>query len=245
MLWTVDDLLFTGWSLWYTPRDTDGHVLTAARLGRDTWLFADDNLTVIDADTRVPLDSRFHTLIPGPHEGVLAFGARSLRTASRLERTIANHARNPVPSIELHQEEDVQLTDEEIDKAVERWVKARRSDNGSVAFTAYGIRAYQLGEVPEALLIDGRNSVAVDIARHASVPAASLDATSAGASLTYETTEGRNVQFLDYGASLYMDAITGRLSQDDVVPRGTRTAFDIEQLTATSRGATDPSTGTD
>jgi hypothetical protein len=59
-----------------------------------------------------------------------------------------------------------------------------------------------------------------------------LDATSAGASLTYETTEGRNQQFLDYGAQLYMDAITARLSQDDCVPRGHRTAFDTTHFTS-------------
>jgi hypothetical protein len=60
------------------------------------------------------------------------------------------------------------------------------------------------------------------------------DATNAGASLTYETTAGRNGQFIDYGVGLYMDAIAARLSMDDVVPRGQRTAFDVTQLTVTS-----------
>jgi hypothetical protein len=59
-----------------------------------------------------------------------------------------------------------------------------------------------------------------------------LDATSAGASLTYETTQGRSGQFLDYGVRLYVDAVQARLSLDDCLPRGQRTVLDTSVLTA-------------
>lgn len=244
MLWTVDDLLFTGWSLWRATNDSAGFPVTLDRVPRDAWSFGPDGSTVVDADGR-PLSAAAHVLIPGPHEGLLAFAARTLRAASRMERAAARHAANPVPSIELHQESDVELDPTERDRMVADWVRGRNSETGAVAFTSYGVRAYPLGAVPEQLLIDGRNAAAVDVARHASIPAAMLDATSAGASLTYETTEGRNGQFLDYGVSLYLDAIAARLSQDDVVPRGTRVAFDTSALTAVSRGALEPATGSD
>jgi hypothetical protein len=73
-----------------------------------------------------------------------------------------------------------------------------------------------------------------------SSPAAMADA-EAG-SLTYETTSGRGQQFLDYGAKFYMDPIAARLSMDDVVPRGQRTAFDTGQLTTITPAATGPAT---
>ena len=95
---------------------------------------------------------------------------------------------------------------------------------------------------PEDLLIAGRNAAAVDCARLVGVPAALVDATSAGASLTYETTEGRNREFLDYGLIGYMAAVSSRLSMDDVVPRGQRVAFELEDLIGPAPMFTGPPT---
>lgn len=233
MLWTVDDLLFHGWSLWAVERGADNAVIRAGRVPFDDWT-TDDRGRVLIGDEPVPAASV--VLIPGPHEGVLAFAARTLRAASKLERAAARHAGNPVPSVELRQTVDVQLTDAERDELIAQWVAARSNpDSGAVGFSSYGIEAHPLGAVPEQLLIDGRNAAAVDVARHVSIPAAMLDATSAGASLTYETTTGRNGQFIDYGVTLYMDAITARLSMDDMIPRGSRVAFDTSGLAAVTR----------
>jgi hypothetical protein len=245
MLWTIDDLIFSGFSLWSTGRDSEGAVITAARVSRDSWRFAADGKTLEDNNGR-PLSALEYALIPGPHEGVLCFAARTLRTAQRLERSAARHAGNPVPSVELRQVLDVELTDDEVKKTVSDWITARRSESGSVAFTPYGLEAHQLGEVPEALLIDGRNASAVDVARHVSIPAAMIDATNAGASLTYETTQGRNRQYIDYGLSLYLDSISARLSMDDITPRGTRIGFKTKELTDPAAAAPlDPATGMD
>ena len=39
-------------------------------------------------------------------------------------------------------------------------------------------------------------------------------------------------EWIDYGLSLYMNAITARLSMDDVVPQGSSSSFDTSDLTA-------------
>ena len=39
------------------------------------------------------------------------------------------------------------------------------------------------------------------------MPGAMLDATTEGASLEYQTVDGRNQQWLDYGLALYLDAV--------------------------------------
>lgn len=240
MLWTVDDLLWSGWSLWAVDRGADGFPIKADRVPRDLWSFDADGRVLVDEQ---PVNADQVLLIPGPHEGLLTFAARTLRQASRLERSAARHAENPVPSLELHQTEDVELTKDERDELVTAWVAARASSTGAVGFTSYGVEARPLGVVPEQLLIEGRNAAAVDVARHVGMPASMLDATSAQASLTYETTQGRNQQFLDYGVSLYLDAIRARLSLDDVMPRGQRAAFDTSGLTAPADTPTTPAEG--
>ena len=49
--------------------------------------------------------------------------------------------------------------------------------------------------------------------------------------LTYETAEGRNLEFRDDSIALYADPIAARLSMDDVCPPGTRVALDFAALT--------------
>src|SRR5690606_38149809 len=153
------------------------------------------------------------------------------RTINNLEAA-ANAARNPSAYLELHYTGDADLTDEQIDAHVARWAKARRGENGGVAWTNKVREVREHGTHETHLLVEGRNADAVDVSRLVASPASMADATNAGASLTYETTEGRNGEFVDYGVGLYMDAIAARLSMDDVVPRGWRTAFDTSELRA-------------
>lgn len=228
MLWTIDDLLFDGWSLWSVTRAADDSLETADRVNPARWTI-DDYLGELLVDGE-PVDESRVILIPGPHEGIASFGADALRrTLDNLEAA-ATAARNPSAYLELHYTGDADLTDEEIDAHVARWAAARKGVNGGVAWTNKLIELKEHGTHESHLLIEGRNADAVDVSRLVSSPAAMADATNAGASLTYETTDGRNGQFLDYGASFYMDAIAARLSMDDCVPAGERTAFDVTQL---------------
>jgi phage portal protein BeeE len=110
-----------------------------------------------------------------------------------------------------------------------------------VLFTNSAIEARDHGGAAETLFVEGRNAASVDMARLVGIPAAMIDATAAGASLTYETTQGRNAEFLDYGTSLYADPIAARLSLDDIVPAGQRVEFDTSVSTAiTGAGTTAP-----
>lgn len=229
MAWTVDDCLFFGWSLWAVSRGavSDGSpVLAAARVPFDSWStnaagFIEVNGQTVRADQAV--------LIPGPHGGLLNDASTIIRLAGDNLQAAANAARNPNPNVNLHYTgDDPNYVPTEM---IQAWSDARRGLNGGVAYTNKWVEATVMGSHLDKLLIEGRNADAVDIARAGSIPAASLDATSAGASLTYETTEGRNQQFLDTGAKLYMDAIAARLSQDDCVPRGHRAALDTTALT--------------
>lgn len=246
MLWTVDDLMFHGWSLWRTARgyraedQRQGALLSAERVNPDRWEV--DEYTgriLVDGE---PMRSDEVIAIPGPHEGILNFGGPALRRTIANLDAAANAARNPSAYLELHYSGDQDLTDDQIEAHIQRWAKARRGENGGVAWTNKVLELKEHGTHEAHLLIEGRNADAVDVSRLVSSPAAMADATNAGASLTYETTEGRNGEFVDYGVGLYMDAVAARLSMDDVVPRGQRVAFDTAELRNLTPTPTGPAT---
>lgn len=225
MLWTIDDLIFGGWSLWMTDLDSEGRPLSAVHVNAEDWHFDAAHRVVLDRP--LPANAGL-VLIPGPHEGILSFGRRTVRTAARLESAAAIAAETPDPTLELHDVGDQQLTDPEIDKLIARWRAARKV--GGVSYTSKGIELKTHGTHPENLLVEGRNAAAVDVARSVGVPASSIDATPAGSSLTYSTTEMRNRELVDYGMAGYMAAVTSRLSLDDMTARGLRVRFDLEEF---------------
>lgn len=232
MVWTVDDLLFFGWSLWAAKRGapSDGSpLLAAARVPYERWTVDSDGFITVD-NQRVQADQAI--LIPGPHGGLLNDSSTIIRMAADNLQAAANAARNPNPNVDLHYTGDEPMADADIDALIARWSSARRGANGGVGFTNKLVEARMLGSHLDKLLIEGRNADAVDVARAAGVPAASVDATASGASLEYVTAETRNQELLDYGVRFYMDAIRSRLSQDDCVPRGHRTAFDLTEFTS-------------
>jgi len=243
MLWTVDDLLFHGWSLWRAtrgwadPSSATRPLLSAERIPWERW--------DTDAAGRIQVDGELVgadevIVIPGPHEGILSFGAGAIRRTIDNLDAAANAARNPSAYLELHYVGDKPLNPDEKAQLIADWAAARRGENGGVAYTNKAIELREHGSHEAHLLIEGRNADAVDMSRLVSSPAAMADATNAGASLTYETTEGRNAEFIDYGVGLYMDAIAARLSMDDVVPRGQRTTFDTTELRAVAPAGTGP-----
>lgn len=242
-LLTVDDLIFYGWSLWARENGSDGFPIAADRIRRDRWEFTPEGAVLVDGAQVAASDV---ILIPGPHEGILTRNATTIRTASRLERAAAARAANPIPLVELHQTVDVALDPAERDEALRGYGAAVAAANGGttgVAFTSYGIEGRAIGANGDgaAALVESRNYAAVTAARIVGLPASMLDATSAGASLTYETTSGRRAQFVDE-VRAYSDAIEHRLSLDDVVPRGRRVAFDVEELTTLTPDPAGPAT---
>jgi hypothetical protein len=239
MLWTLDDLIFGGWSVWLATRGAgSGPLLSAERIAPERWETDPIGRVLVDGEHK---STEELILIPGPHEGILSFGADAIRRSIDNARAASNAARNPSAYLELHYDGDEPLTDDEIDALIARWAAARKGQNGGVAFTGKGMTVIEHGTHESHLLIEGRNADAVDAARMMSNPAAMADATSAGASLTYETTDSRNDQMLDYGVSLYMDAVAARLSMDDIVPAGRRMAFDTTAVRAITEPATGPS----
>lgn len=230
MAWTIDDLLFCGWSLWSVDRGGAHDILSADRVPLEAWEFTDDGVIEVEG-TAVGADDVL--LFPGPFEGLLVTAARTIRAARNTETTWAGRIRNPIPTVELHQVTDDVLTDDEITGLVEAYCRARTDVNGAVVYTPTAVELRTHGQATADMLIEARNAIRLDVANHTGLPAAALDGALATASLTYVTQEGK---FSELGEALRLWAspIEQRLSQDDVVPRGQRVRFDFtQQLTPT------------
>lgn len=247
LVWTVDDLIFGGWSLWAVARegsDPTDPITDAGRAPRGSWQLDGDGVVQIkDAagDWVDVEDDSTVVLIPGFHEGLLAYGTRSIRAAIGLEETAAARSRNPIPAVELHHTGDGDpLTDAEIDDLVDAATEAIQSTGGAVIYTPKNIDLRTHGTSEPTLLIQGRNAAAIDAARLVGLPASTIDASNVNASLTYETTEGRNFEFTEDSIALYADPIAARLSLDDVCPPGERIAFDFSASTALNPPPTGP-----
>ncbi|WP_437384135.1 phage portal protein [Plantibacter flavus] len=239
MLWTVDDLIFNGWSLWGTPRDAAGQIETAERIPTEWWHFDAEGQIVVNDEV---VSAEEVVLIPGPSEGFLEYATRSMRGAMALEEAYVKRANNPVPLVELHETTDNAYTDDEIDGLIEDYWEARNDPKGTVTFTPFNLELKTHGDQAPQLAIEGRNFAKVDTANFLNLPAAALDGSLSTASLTYSTQEGTRNELLDYSLSYWADPIAARFSQDDCVAEGSRVRFDFSELRSNQPSPTGPVT---
>ena len=244
MIWTVDDLIFHGWSLWGITRENNdpaGAIQTADRIPVEWWHVDPDGTIMVDSGNGPePVEAHDVILIPGPSEGMLKFATRSIRGAVLLEEAWVKRSRNPIPLVELHETVDGGLEEGDAETLVSDFIAAREDKNGMVSFTPNAIELRAHGETAPQLAIEGRNFVKVDVANFTNLPAAALDGSLSTASLTYSTQEGARNEIADYALAYWSDPIAARLSQDDVTPPGTRIRFDFAQLRSTTPRPTGP-----
>lgn len=234
VVWTVDDLIFYGWSCHWVDRGVDGFPLHRERLNIGTW-HVDADLNVVvngtvvqpDSDGRLPV-----ILIPGYHEGILNTDA--LGDIKAVYDIVRDRLKYPIALTELHQTGGMPLNETEQEELLDRNREQRAKPGGQFSFTSKDIQTIvHAGDAgDQQFLIEARNAAAVDAARLIGIAAGKLDATTPKASLNYETRSGRNQEFREDDTSGYSMPIEDRLSMDDCVPAGSRVVFDATDFTA-------------
>jgi hypothetical protein len=230
MAFTVDDLLFYGWSFWLVERGADGFITEAQRCPIDQWRFNSKMQVVVgQGDTPIEDGILFSGPIPG---GFLSTGARTIRQALDMESTRAQRLRNPSAVTEIHQTEDNALTDEELEAVRDNYANARRHANGAIVVTPSGIEVIDHDSGSVEMFTTVANALSVAVAQHLGLPAATIDAAvnGGGTSFNYSSTALDRSWFIGTGLHFWADAITSRLSMDDCVARGTVVRFDLEPL---------------
>lgn len=228
-VWTVDDCLFFGASLWGVTRGADTYPLTMDRIPPEQWTVTNGNI-LVDGE---PVDESEVIYIPGLLDGgLLSTASATIRGGRDMERAWTARVASPIPAMELRETSDSGLTPTEVQSVLDAWNKARRDPKGTVGWVPNGFELVDHGSTDAAVFTEGRNAVRTDIGAFTNVPAALLDAAVAESSLTYRTVSGERSEYLTYGAPFWSDPIAARLSMDDVVPRGQRVRFDYSGLTA-------------
>jgi len=240
MLYTLDDLIFHGGSLWGVERGASGTILHAWHISKARWETDDKGRILVD---KVVQDASDVIYFPAPSDGLLAIGGRTLKGAAAVERAWVGRAMNPIPAMELHQTNaDSEMTEAEAKQYVKDWAAARTSEHGAIGFTPYDVELRVHGVGDAELLDKGRNAIRIDVANFFNLPASILDGSMSTASLTYSTAEGKRNEVLDYSLPYWIRPIEARLSMDDVVPQGQRIAFDFASLTGTPQTGNAPTT---
>lgn len=228
MLWTLDDLLFSGLSLWAVERAGDGAITDSLRVPPPEWAVDPDSLGVKVRGTTASAEEVI--LFEGPQEGLITIAADAVQASLDMSRAWRARVKSPVPLVELHNTDpNDDLTDDEIRDLVDSWETAR--SEGGTAYTPATIQTNVHGAVVADLYVEGRNAERLDWGNYTNLPASLLDGSMSTATLTYSTSEGKRAEFVDYSLSYWASPVEARLSQDDVTPEGTYSRYDLSWLT--------------
>lgn len=233
ILWTVDTLIFHGFAVWeVTERYAEDQRPQHFRFVPPGYVETDQWGNVVRVFNREVTDPRDVIRFDGPHEGILNRSNEAIRATRRLFVNYLSATGTPNPDVELHQTQGDPLTDTQITDLLNSWIAGRQAANGGrVGYTNASVEAKFHGQQPEQLLIAARNAANLDVARCMNLPAWAVDGEVGGSSLTYQTVPARSRELIDYSLAGYMEAITGRLSLDDVLPRGIWASMSTDVLT--------------
>jgi len=235
----LDDLIFNEASLLAVKRGNEGQPIDATPIPYDDWSVNQDGFIEVNG-TIAPADQVIY--IPGPGPGLLAMAANTISAAFSTENAWAARVRNPFPAMVLQEVEDHGMTQDEAKTYVNSVAQARRNPDSAVMYMPASMRIESHAAESTDLYESGRNALRLDFANFLNIPASLLDGSTASASLTYSTQEGRRNELFDYTISYWASPIEEALSLDNVVPRGQRVRFDFANYLTPTPAPTGPNT---
>jgi hypothetical protein len=162
--------------------------------------------------------------IDSPNEGLLS-ASPAIRACVLLDRATLNHVDGTPPIDYFTPAEGADpAEDEDIVEMLDGWQAARRAR--TTGYVPAALKYNTAGWDPEKLqLVEAREFAITEVARLTGIDAEELSVPQT--SRTYFNSQDRRRQRAESVLGPYMTAIEGRLSMDDVTPRGHRVAFDL------------------
>jgi phage portal protein BeeE len=240
--WIIDDLFFQGRStLIVLARDATGYPTAFRRVMPGQLTYDPQTLAwgtywptvVYYMGREIPQTDVI--VIDGPHDGICNYGGPVIRAALDLEAAAGQAAVTPMPNIELHQSSGEPLSQTAADELVSSWQAARAL--GATAYTPSNLdaRAITGWSSADLQMIEARQYMATQLARLAGVnPVLVSAAMGSSSSYVYTNQADYRRAFLDDVLDTYLRAIEGRLSANDVCPRGQYLQFDRDSFTTLS-----------
>lgn len=212
----------------------DGRIVDAVHLPQQFWKLQPTG--TIDVHESInPAYRQKLIYIPLGDNGILVDGVDTIRQARALDLARTTRLSSPPAGTELH------LTDARFDemtaKQKQKLAKdyARNRTETSVSVTPSYVEVKEHGDKSVDLFDSATNSIRLDVANHAAVPASIIEgarASGGGGDMTYTGKGDERSELYDLGSRRYADAITARLSLDDVCELGTYIGFDRSELFA-------------
>jgi hypothetical protein len=210
LTWTVDDLLCHGIAWWRVLSTDAGGYPTHARRVAPSRVVVDATAKRIYLDGE-RIDPAELIRFDGPHEGVLHYGADTIRVALALEHAVKRYADNPEPTSVLYDKRPE-------DKLLKSWVD--KSRGGGPRWLNRSVGYERLSFTPNELdLTAARQQGAVQIARMLGMPSRQVNAPSESG-MTYQNVAADRQEVIDTTCALYIVALEQRLSMADVTRHG-------------------------
>jgi HK97 family phage portal protein len=160
------------------------------------------------------------------NEGILNTGSRTIQSAIDVQKAAAIAAGTPMASGYL-KNTGADLPPAEVQGLLAAWKTARQSR--STAFLNADVDLKEFGFDPKSLqLAEGRQYVALELARACNIPAYFLSAETT--TMTYSNTTNERRALVDFSLRPILTAIEERLSLPDFVPNPVMTRFSLDDF---------------
>ena len=263
MAWVTDDLFFYGYAYArVTSRDFQGQpsalqwmpflqVLPNPDPNVVPYAWPDGRLIAQPGQSVTWAPPGFHEVftVPGselvifesPLTGVLGPGVPVLNTSAKLDAAANRFAAAEIPAGWLEQIEGEDLTPDELQARAVAFAAAR-NDSAIAATNRYFSYKESSMDPSRLQLVEGRSYQDVATARVCNVPAFIVNTAVPGDSMTYKTALTARLDLIDFGLQPYITCWEDTLSAENVTPRGTTVALDLEAFlrTATLAGLVGP-----
>jgi hypothetical protein len=153
-----------------------------------------------------------------PNPPMLVHAARAIRTCLLLDKAAAMYADSPVPLGHFTPKEGAaDLPREQIQALLDEYMEGTRKRAWTYVSGAWDAKKMQF-DAEQIQLADQRQHAVLEIARAAGVDPEDLGVSTT--SRTYQNSEQRRQDLLDFTLAAYVAAVEQRLSMKDVLPRG-------------------------
>lgn len=235
---TFKDLWIYGRAFWYvTSRNaTDGRPMSFRWLAAANIQTPDENgpqyfgITDNIQFNGNRLDASNVITFLSPTTGIIFTGARAVQIAAHLDQFADRLATiESVPGYLQQTSAGETMSGEELGDLAAAWAQARR-EFGVVGALNNFVEFKEFDKDPNEVNASQRQYQALELSRLCSVPAYLVNAPTPGASMTYQNAQQARQDLWLFGAQMYAEALTQRLSMDDVLSRGRFCKFDLDDL---------------
>ena len=228
---TYEDLLFEGISWWRVLEfGFHGYPTYAEHINVERVMVSAVDLPVIGAHQPVAGEHRVYidgNPVPddevirfdSPNPALLRVAGRAIRTCLNLDTTASMYATEPLPLgyLSPRDGERIREDDDAVQEMLDKWEIARRSRVWAYVGQALEAKTLQFN-AEQIQLADQRQHAVLEIARAAGIDPEDLGVSTT--SRTYQNSEQRRRDLLDFTLTAYISAVEQRLSMRDVLPRG-------------------------